>query len=364
MQVFITAASLDEKYGGTSSFVNELSVGLKSNGIPHQTIETTNSNFAGMLKQSKQVNAEIVNELSTSAPAIVHDNGIWLKENIKTYMTAAKQNCRILTSTHGMTMPLAMSNKYYKKKLAWYLYQRRILQNVDMIHVTSEKELVSLRHLGIKTPAALLPNFTNVPTKLCKKERKSNVKKVRFLGRLDPIKGLEDFIIAWSIARPFNWQFIISGPDFSGYRKHLENLVHTMNCADSIFFEGPVSKNEKISYFKDTDFLVLPSKSENFGMVVAEALANGVPALVSTGAPWQILDEEKCGFWVENNVQQWILHLQLLETLDDVKLAELSANAHKTAVDIFCANRIIHKFIELYEHIAYDTDKRPNFIYL
>jgi glycosyltransferase involved in cell wall biosynthesis len=69
-----------------------------------------------------------------------------------------------------------------------------------------------------------------------------------------------------------------------------------------IAFVGAVKGQKKWDTYRDADLFVLPSYSENFGMTVAEALASGVPAIVSKGAPWNELEERKVGWWIDLGV--------------------------------------------------------------
>jgi glycosyltransferase involved in cell wall biosynthesis len=104
---------------------------------------------------------------------------------------------------------------------------------------------------------------------------------------------------AFALARPSNWRLRIVGPDEVGYHSELKRLVRAEGVADCVSIEGPVFGPEKSHLLAQSDLLVLPSHSENFGAVVAEALAHGTPAIASTGTPWSALETEGCGWWAK-----------------------------------------------------------------
>jgi glycosyltransferase involved in cell wall biosynthesis len=69
-----------------------------------------------------------------------------------------------------------------------------------------------------------------------------------------------------------------------------------------VTFFGPAFGLDKTRQYQQADLFVLPTHSENFGLVVAEALAHGVPAIVTKGAPWSGLETRECGWWIEQGV--------------------------------------------------------------
>jgi glycosyltransferase involved in cell wall biosynthesis len=127
---------------------------------------------------------------------------------------------------------------------------------------------------------------------------------VLFLSRIHPVKGLPMLIDAWSQVDPDGWRLVIAGPDEEGHRAEVESKVRERALADVVDFVGPVSNDEKWTLYRNSDLFVLPTYSENFGIVVAEALASGCPVLTTTGAPWQMLEEHGCGWWVEPTAEQ------------------------------------------------------------
>jgi glycosyltransferase involved in cell wall biosynthesis len=112
-----------------------------------------------------------------------------------------------------------------------------------------------------------------------------------------------NLISAWSRARPANWQLHLVGPDGAGHRREVEALIKHLGLAESVRLQGEVSDLDKWKVFEEADLFVLPSLSENFGVVVAEALASGLPVITTTAAPWAGLVEERCGWWIDVGIE-------------------------------------------------------------
>jgi glycosyltransferase involved in cell wall biosynthesis len=91
---------------------------------------------------------------------------------------------------------------------------------------------------------------------------------------------------------------VVAGPDEQGHRAEVEQRARARGIGADVTFTGPVDDDAKWDLYRASDLFVLPTFSENFGVVVAEALACGVPALTTTGAPWRELEAERCGWWV------------------------------------------------------------------
>ena len=90
---------------------------------------------------------------------------------------------------------------------------------------------------------------------------------------------------AWARVRPQGWQLTVAGPDEAGHKAEIERAVAAAGLAELVTFAGPLYGEVKEAALLGADLLVLPSYSESFGMVVAEALAHGVPVLATTGTP-------------------------------------------------------------------------------
>jgi len=132
-------------------------------------------------------------------------------------------------------------------------------------------------------------------------EGRSDQLRLLYLGRLHPIKGIENLLRAVALTDP-SVQLSVFGDGESSYRESLEALVKQLKIGDRVTFGGQIEKDDlKTEMFLDADLVVAPSFSEAFCMVVAEALAHGVPVIASTGTPWEEISTLGCGLWVNND---------------------------------------------------------------
>jgi glycosyltransferase involved in cell wall biosynthesis len=122
-----------------------------------------------------------------------------------------------------------------------------------------------------------------------------------YIGRLDPKKGIENLLVALAQPLGVEIELAIYGRGATDYEESLYRLVEELDLGELVHFCGLVDGAEKTRAFFETDFCVLPSFTENFGMVVAEALAHGVPVIASRSTPWAALEAHGCGLWVDNS---------------------------------------------------------------
>lgn len=243
-------------------------------------------------------------EKAVRSADIIHNHSLWMMPNIYPGDAVRGSNTRLLTSPRGTLSPWALSRSKYTKILMWHLFQKRTLQMSDCIHATSEAELTEIRAIGLRNPVAVIPNGIDLPAGGPPNKLGQRSRQLLFLGRVHPKKGLEDLLYAWrAVQNRFpEWELVIAGPGNPSYLSHL-NRLHDSLRLTRCKFVGPVYGQAKWATFGNAELFVLPTRSENFGMAVAEALAAGVPALVSHGAPWRGLEDHDCGWWVPHGTQ-------------------------------------------------------------
>ena len=149
-------------------------------------------------------------------PDIVHQHGIWQYSGIVSARMREARGVPLIVSPHGMLAPRAMAHRASRKRLAWWLYQRRALEAADMFHVTSERERDDVRALGLRQPVAVVPFGIDVP-EACPIRTNSGPLTALFLSRIHPIKGILDLVQAWGQVRPAGWRLMIAGPDECGH---------------------------------------------------------------------------------------------------------------------------------------------------
>lgn len=154
-----------------------------------------------------------------------------------------------------------------------------------------------------KLRTCVIPNGVEVPSDLHTAERTGKLR-LLFIGRLDPIKGIESLLRACgklSANADLDWRLAIAGWGDAAYATHLGQQITHLGLQDRVSMVGAVLGKAKKKLFEDSDVVVVPSHSESFGLVVAEALAHGVPVIASKGSPWSGLEQKRCGLWVEND---------------------------------------------------------------
>ncbi len=250
---------------------------------------------------------DALNRVASSNTLAVHNHGLWMYPNLCARRTAQRNGIPLVISPRGMLEPWSLARSRMKKVLAWHWYEYRNLRSAQMFHATSESELESIRRLGFRQPVAVIPNGIDVPdTTIDRAPLESRFPElthrrwILFLSRLHPKKGLVDLIEAWSrLANDHeDVQLVIAGPDLDGYQAELIQRARSAGVMRRITFTGMLVDDMKESALSNADVFVLPTHSENFGMVIGEALSRGCPVITTTAAPWKKIQDARCGWWI------------------------------------------------------------------
>ena len=261
----------------------------------------------------------------------VHIHGNWTFPVWWGAFHALRMGKRLVMSPQGSFDPVRLRHSGWKKRLVGWI-DRALLRRADVVHATCEAErkwCCDFTGRG-DLPCVVIPNGTEMPPEGTG-VRENEKRRVLFLGRIHPLKGLDLLLEAWQrVCRDdAGWELVICGPDDRGLRSDLEKQAERLGIAGRVVFRDGVYGADKWRVIRSADCFVLPTRSENFGIAVAEALACGVPAICTEGAPWKELNTEKCGWWCPVSVDGIAGALEKMRELSDEERRALGENGKR-----------------------------------
>jgi glycosyltransferase involved in cell wall biosynthesis len=209
---------------------------------------------------------------------------------------------RLVIAPRGMLLPQALAGKAAKKRL----FLRTLSAaggRKALFHATSPDEEDSVRREVPGARVALVPNGVELPEGVERAEDAPPY--LLFLGRVHPHKRIETILEAFALwRRGARHELWIAGDGEADYRQALARRAGELGIDHRVRFLPQTASAEKSRLLADAQALVLASRSESFGMVVAEALAHRTPCVVTATAPWEGLETERCGVWVRQEGPQ------------------------------------------------------------
>jgi len=156
---------------------------------------------------------------------------------------------------------------------------------------------------------------------------------------------------AWAQIRPAGWRLIIAGRDENGHAADLARIISAHDLHDSVELIGEVGGQDKWALYQLSELFVLPSLSENFGIVVAEALASGVPVLTTKGTPWSELPERRCGWWIETGVAPLVDTLRTALATPPAELRAMGARGRSLVESKYTWDGAAREMLSFYESV-------------
>lgn len=311
--------------------------------------------FAHKLAKTS-VSAELVGRLPRliAWADVVHLTAVYSFPTIPTLAACRLAGKPVVWSPRGALLRWEHTRKRGLKE-AWERTCATILRgHPHLLHVTSPEEGKAARTQLPDSPVVEVPNGVNIPNSLAPRLWQPDGRmRILYLGRLDPIKGIENLIDAIALAETPRLELTLCGTGDAAYTASLVRRIEEKGLSTQIKVAGFVEGPAKTLAFEQADLCVLPSFSENFGMTVVEALSHSVPVIASKGTPWQELKSRGAGDWVANDPASLA---RAIDVMAQKNLEAMGRNGRSWMYENFDWNAVGRRMADVYRQLR---DGRP-----
>ena len=397
MKIINIIENIDDSYGGPArsvpslmshfddSHVTPMLLSVSSTGTCFNTLAQKNDLKVYIAKSVPphvfrySLNLEnLFNKLvADNGSFVIHTHSLWNYTSYFSFKMSRKYGVPLVMSVRGNLYPWNLNQSYLKKQLSLKLFQMKMFTSADCIHATEINEARAVRNLGIKTPVAVIPNGVDTnefdvsymsKNHACKLlSLNSSRRYALFMSRIDVKKGIEFLISSFALLcdKYPDWDVLIVGPTYDAeYLNKLKQQVSSNGLEDRVHFVGMVNGLNRLAYYFCADLFVLPTHSENFGMVIGEALASKTPVITTTGTPWEALNSTDSGWCIE------LSHDNLTSALDEAfscsfdTLKIKGENGYKYVTSNFSWESVSEKMTTLYSWLLDKSLECPDFVYM
>jgi len=229
------------------------------------------------------------------------------------------------------------------------------------LHAVTSTEAKCFRAAGYQGPITVITNGVDIPDKDMLPSdaeteelwpRLKNRRVVLFMSRLSPEKGLDLLIPVWQeVAGKSDYKdalLVIAGPDHRGYKKTVDEMIEHCSVGEKVLLTGMVGGREKLALLNRADVFVLPTYSENFGIVVGEAMACETPAITTTGTPWECINNVNAGRCVAPVRGELSRALREILSLSAHERRAMGRRGRQMVIEKYSWREIARKYLMLY----------------
>lgn len=332
--------SLEERYGGPSRSVRRLAAALAGLGHDVDLLATRPGPAAepvqeGLLRvlQFRRDRPEFLcfssglqEHLRQNAYDCIHHHALWLRTLHYAHQAGQSADRPLVISPRGMMTDWAWRHRRWKKWLASNLVHPGALARGAGWHATSADEADDIRRRGFRQPISVAPNGVDRPSpedraqshevwsQLCRGTLSRPV--ALFYSRFHRKKRLLELLDLWRDIAPREWLLLVAGIPEEYTVEELAAYVRRQSVGDRI---AVVDGRDRPPPYGVASLFLLPSHSENFGMAIAEAMAWGVPVLVTDTTPWAEVAASNAGWCVPWEAYRATLRAALAEPADQLK---------------------------------------------
>ena len=269
--------------------------------------------------------------LETSDAAIFHHHSIWLRTLHYVHRAAQRTGAPLVISPRGMMSSWAWAHRGWRKQLSRAFLHPGAFEHATAWHATSAEEEKEIRALGFHQPVCVAPNGVEPPTpaemekaaahwrQLCPEIGSRRV--ALFYSRFHEKKRVLELIDLWIACAPSDWLLLLVGIPQDYTPEMLEHRAkNASGRARVLAFSGA----GRPPPYAVASLFLLPSHNENFGLVIAEAMAHGVPVVVTDTTPWRAITGEEVGWCVP-----WAGYAQALTAATGESAAHLAERGRR-----------------------------------
>ena len=363
MKIIHYIPSIDRMAGGISTYMQVLAKPLgtmaevhimthaSENPLPMENCKVHDipryRPFSGVWKKA------VVDLLDSVRPDIVHVNCCWTPDCAMIQQLAQKRGYKVVLTPHGMLEPWIIKRHYWTRKVpALWLYQKAAVQRADCVQATAESERDNLLKLGYNSNIKVVRLGIDAESIEMKRSWKKS-RQILFLSRVHVKKGINFLVEATDVLRNElqGYKILVAGEGDADYVEAMKRMICDRGLQDIVQLIGGVYGDEKWRLFQTSDFFVLPTHSENFGLAIAESLASGTPVITTVGTPWSDLNSSEAGAWIEIGTETLVETLRRFLSLSEDELETMGRNGRKLIETKYSAHVMAEQMMEVYKSV-------------
>lgn len=337
-------------------------INTQSHSIPYfDQVLISTANPGGTIERISAWNASVMLLDSIQASDVIHLHGIWDPILLQAGRIARRLRKPYVITAHGALNTWSLAQKSLKKRFILALAVRKQLDNCAFIHALNTMEAECVTALRLACPTRIIPNgifpeeLANTPPRGTFENDHAELQGrpyILFLGRLHLVKGLdylaEAFAQVASIIKDLD--LVVVGPD-EGAQREFEQRVRSHNIQDRVHLLGPLYGSDKIAALRDAVCLVQPSRQEGFSMAITEALAIGIPVVISRSCYFPEVAENNAGEVVRleaDELAQAIIRI----VSDPERRARMSKAAKQLVLTRYTWHSVARSFLQEYSNVT------------
>lgn len=309
---------------------------------------------------------------STEHIDVASFQNLWLWNCAKAAQYCSNVGVPYMIAPRGTMNQVAMNVSQYKKIIAKYWFAKQFIDAAHCFQALTPKEYEAIRAYGIRQPIAVIPNGISIPngnppSKDLLPTILHGKKIMLFLGRLHPIKNIENLLKGWAALKDnqrADWHLVIAGSGTPSYEKELTKLCAKLKITDQVLFPGFIAESEKSKWFGNADAFVLPSFSEGMPMAALEAMSYRIPCIFSSACNIPDAFVANAALECDTTCTSITITLEEMISKDEGQIKNMQKNALALVEQKFSWNIVANQLVEVYQWMIDQTKPTPKCIYL